>query len=528
MQRHLYRSHIIYIMSKKITKALAAVVLLVILGYFGGTWYTGTQVDEQIVQRTQTINAQLRHNGLPVQISTEKKDSGLFTSSYILSLRIDGAGQSHTLNFDVEIEHGPLPLSRLQQGKLQPVQAFSRVALINDEKTANLFELSQGRPPLDLTLTTRLDGSTHYEGNLAPLSFNNSRDGQLHFDGLSFSGTLDASNRLAQFSGNMPLLQVSPPPNENGTSTLIFRDMALSSHFDGRQTEASVLQQQSTLAELSLANEQTRFEIRDYRSDTESTAQNDALTAAQNTTLNSVRVNGIDLGKLQYGVTARGLDRAGVAQFMTQAWQLMLDNGRTGSQAVPQEKLMPLLASLDLMFSGEPTLTIGPMIWTLPEGQATATVDLSLNNPVPLLSQFGNDAFALLLNSLRSARVELQADDAMPPGAAKRLGQLRGSDQQSQATPAGQSDAQKLQNVIDILVKNKLLSRNQGHVGLSFHVEGEPSLAAASDIDMNGESFDTAGLVTTLRERATAAERQIRELTPAKQAPAPADAPAQD
>ncbi len=513
-------------MSKKISKALAAVVLLVILGYFGGTWYTGTKVDEQVVLRTQSINTQLRHNGLPVQISTEKKDSGLFSSSYVLTLRFDGAAQSHSLDFNVEIEHGPLPLSRLQQGKLEPVQALTRVALINNEKTASLFELSQGQPPLDLILTTRLDGATRYEGKLAALSFNNSKDGQLHFDGMSFSGSFDASNRLAQFSGKMPLLQVSPPPGENGTSTLVFRELALSSHYDGRQPDAVVLQQQSTLAELSLASDQARFEVRDYRSDTDTSSKNNVLTAGQNTTLNSVRVNDIDLGKLQYGLTARGLDRAGAIQFMSQAWQLLLDNGRTGEQTVPQEKLMPLLASLDLMFSGKPELTVGPIIWTLPEGQAKATADVALNNPVPLLSQYGNDAFALLLNAVRSARIELHADDDMPPAAASRVGQLRAGSPQAPAS--GQTDARKLGTVIDILVKNKLLSRSNGQVGLTFDIEGEPSLAAASEINMNGESFDTASLVSTLRERATAAERQIRELTPPEQPHAPVEEPQQD
>lgn len=65
--------HITNIMGKKITKTLAAVVLLVILGYFGGTWYSGTKVDEQVIRRTQDINAQLRSNGLPVQVTSEKK-----------------------------------------------------------------------------------------------------------------------------------------------------------------------------------------------------------------------------------------------------------------------------------------------------------------------------------------------------------------------------------------------------------------------------------------------------------------------
>ncbi len=511
-------------MGKKITKTLAAVVLLVILGYFGGTWYSGTKVDEQVIRRTQDINAQLRSNGLPVQVTSEKKDAGLFSSTYTLTLRLDNAGQSHSLDFNVQVEHGPLPLSRLQQGKLEPVRALSHVTLINNEKTARLFELSQGQPPLELLLTTHLDGQTRYRGRVASLAFNNIRDGQLHFDGMNFEGAVDATNRVAQFSGNMPLIQVTPPKTENGTSTLIFRDLAMSSHYDGRDTKNPLWRQQSTLAAFSLASDDARLEIDQYQTDSKADTQDSLLALQQNTVLNQVRVNGTDLGKLQYTVTASGLDRAGAMQFIAQAWQQLLNVGQPGDQAVPQQKWMALLTSLDLMLSGKPELTVGPITWTLPEGSAKASINVALNNPVPLLSRFGNDPYALLLNALRSVRMELQADQAMPQGAADRVSQLRSGAVASPGSTVEPTAAEKLDTIIDILVRNQLLYRKQDQIGLSLNIEGDPSLASAGAVDMNGEQYDLVGLVSAVQTRAAAAELQIRQLTP----PAPQDAPEQE
>lgn len=501
-------------MGKKITKALATVVLLVILGYFGGTWYAGTKVDEQVFRRTQDINAQLRSNGLPVQISTEKKDTGLFTSSYVLTLRMDNAGQSHSLDFNVEVEHGPLPLSRLQQGKLAPVQALSHVTLIKNDNTARLFDLSQNQPPLELLLTTALNGSTRYQGSLASLSFNNSRDGQLHFDGMTFEGTVDATHRLADFAGNMPLMQVTPPKNENGTSTLIFRGMALSSHFDGRNADSPVLQQQSSLKELSLTSDKADLRIRDYQSGMKTDTQDNLLSLQQNTALNAIRINNIDFGKLEYGFAAAGLDRAGATQFMTQTWQMLFNASQSGNQKVSQQQWVPLLASLDRMLSGKPTITVGPIVWSLPEGAAKASAKVALNNPVPLLSKLGNDPFALLINTLRSVHIELDADQAMPQGAVRRFTRLTPANPGAPASTAEPTAAEKLNTIIDILVKNQLLSRKQGHVSLSVAIDGDPSLATAGNISMNGETLDPAGFVGTIQERAAAAELQIRQLTP--------------
>ncbi|MGX9933982.1 YdgA family protein [Advenella kashmirensis] len=519
--------HITNIMGKKITKTLAAVVLLVILGYFGGTWYSGTKVDEQVIRRTQDINAQLRSSGLPVQVTSEKKDAGLFSSTYTLTLRIDNAGQSHSLDFNVQVEHGPLPLSRLQQGKLEPVRALSHVTLINNEKTSRLFELSQGQPPLELLLTTHLDGQTRYRGRVASLAFNNTRDGQLHFDGMAFEGTVDATNQVARFSGNMPLIQVTPPTTENATSTLIFRDLAMSSHYDGRDTENPLWRQQSTLAAFSLASDNAKLEIDQYQTDSKADTQDSLLALQQNTVLNQVRINGTDLGKLQYTVAASGLDRAGAMQFITQAWQQLLNAGQRSDQTVPQQQQMALLASLDQMLSGKPELTVGPITWTLPEGSATASINMALNNPVPLLSQLGNDPYALLLNALRSVRVQLQADQAIPQGAADRISQLGAGALPSPGSTTEPTAAEKLDTIIDILVRNQLLYRKQDLIGLNVNIEGNPSLASAGAVEMNGEQYDPVGFVSALQTRAAAAELQIRQLTPPPP-PASQQAPEQE
>lgn len=150
---------------------------------------------------------------------------------------------------------------------------------------------------------------------------------------------------------------------------------------------------------------------------------------------------------------------------------------------------------------------------------------MALNNPVPLLSQFGNDPYALLLNALRSVRIQMQADQAMPQGAADRVSQLGSGALPSPGSTTEPTTAEKLDTIIDILVRNQLLYRKQDQIGLSLNINGDPSLASAGAVEMNGEQYDPVGFVSAVQTRAAAAELQIRQLTPP---PVQQDAPGQD
>ncbi len=300
----------------------------------------------------------------------------------------------------------------------------------------------------------------------------------------------------------------------------------MSSQYDGRNTETALWQQQSTLAGLSLTSENAQLEIEQYQTDAKAQPRDDLLALQQNTVLNRVRVNGVDLGKLQYAVAATRLDRAGAMQFMTQLWQQLARTPESGGSSEPQPQWMPLLASLDLMLSNRPELTLGPVIWTLPEGAAKASINLSINNPVPLLSQLGNDPYALLLNTLRAIRIELDAHKAMPQGVADRFAQLRSPPAVSPEAGKRSASAENLDAIINILVSNQLLFSKQEHIGLSVSLDGDPSLVSAGDIKMNGEQFDPVEFVSAIQTRAAAAEQQIRQLTP-QQPVAPED-PSQD
>src|SRR5690606_35762944 len=99
---------------------------------------------------------------------------------------------------------------------------------------------------------------------------------------------------------------------------------AMSSHYDDRNSDTPLWQQQTALASLSLANEHATLDIEQYQTNTNANAQASELTLQQNTELNRLRVNGVDLGKLHYALTASGLNRVGALQLFTQVWQQLL------------------------------------------------------------------------------------------------------------------------------------------------------------------------------------------------------------
>ncbi len=493
-------------------KALAAIVLLVILGFFATTWYSSTKVDEQVTQRTEHINATLRDNDLPAQISTEKKDAGLFSTHYIVSLHIDSGKQSHVLDFDVVVEHGPLPLTRLQQGKLKPVQALSHITLIKNEHTAGLFKLSQDQTPLQMQLLTDFGGNTNYKGNLTSLSHNDDK-GQLHFDGMTFEGTVNEATTLAEFSGVMPLLQFTLPKDKDGTGTVLFRDMKISSVYDNRDTANPVSNQQSSMAEFSLTNDTVNVQARDYQNSLSADTKNEQTTISSDTKWNALRINSVDLGSLQYGLSAEKLNPAATKQFFDASWQVLLGNIGLGDRDSEHMASLSMATALSQMFSGHPDITVGPILWTLPEGAAKASVKLGLNNPLPLLSKYLDSKVDLLVRTLRSVNIEFDADQAMPAEAARHLAKLASGSATGDKDLSADETAKKMTRIINILVDNKLLAQKDGHIALTANVSGEKSLLDAKQVEMNGESFEIDKFVQTLQERAAAAEQQIGELS---------------
>ena len=491
-------------MAKKITKSLVAVVLLLILGYLGSTWYAGQQAEEEIEQRSRQINTLLKGKGLPIDVTIDKQNAGLFTSQYLLTLRINGKTRQEAVSFQIDVEHGPLPLSRLQAGKLEPVRALSRVTLVQDQANRKLFELSKGQPPLDLVLVRHYDHSTSYSGSLASLSFSHDNDAQLHFDGARFEGRIGPGGQAATLTAHLPLLQISPPKRQDKPlENISLRDLTLSTQYDTAKDVEQAYSRHVKIKNIIFAAKDTNVQIADYLSET--TTHNDGtfVNLTQQDTIRELLINGVNMGQMQYGSRLDRLSPATLTHLGEQVTALLTRIVQAKKFEPDFTDIMPLTASISALFTTHPEYTFGPIKWTLPEGTTQLSVKLGLNDPLPLAIRYGKDPQALILRTLRSIDVELDASEPMLRSITQKISQLAG--ETTSADPAAE-----LAMVIDTLVKHKLLAREQDHVRLSVHARGGNSLADTKTVDMNGESQPLEVFIDQVRQRAADAEADIK------------------
>lgn len=104
--------------------------------WLGGTWYTGSKIEEQYLKQIDDINQQ----GW-IKIDDVQLERHFFFSDLQYQLNID----EYSYPIQTKIYHGPLPLNKLSQFKLLPVMASSESTLQTDNQNKNLpFYLKNG------------------------------------------------------------------------------------------------------------------------------------------------------------------------------------------------------------------------------------------------------------------------------------------------------------------------------------------------------------------------------------------------
>lgn len=110
--------------------------------------------------------------------------------------------------FDVDVEHGPLPITMLMHGNVIPALAAAKVNLVNNELTQPLFIAAKNKSPVEATLRFAFGGSFSTTLDVAPAEYGKFSfgEGQFTFNGDSSSlSNLDIEGKVEDI-----VLQLSP------------------------------------------------------------------------------------------------------------------------------------------------------------------------------------------------------------------------------------------------------------------------------------------------------------------------------
>lgn len=203
-------------MNKSVSIAAGVIVVVGALAT-GGAWYTGTRLEDvlrdSIQQANQELATSLNGSQSSMVLEMVSFDRRVFSSTahyrvVIHDKNVSSDGKDAEFLFVDNIEHGPLPFSRLKSFKLLPVMAQSNFAMEKSPSAEKWFAMSKDASPVTGYASVGYDRSTAGSLLLAPLEMNDT-DGKFTFSGLNLDVEASADAEKLKLTGRMENLQLN-------------------------------------------------------------------------------------------------------------------------------------------------------------------------------------------------------------------------------------------------------------------------------------------------------------------------------
>ncbi|HHB2154354.1 TPA: DUF945 family protein [Escherichia albertii] len=176
-----------------IRKLIVGSVIAVVVILCGGTWFSGMKTQNSVEQFINGFNKANKNNNGAHNMTLSRKDykRGFFSSSFQVALTFNNGitdseikpGQKIIL--DINVDHGPFPLSQLSKGNIKPTMATAKVSLAKSDLTQSYYTATKGKIPLTADIVAAFGGALTTEVNITPAKFQDIsyEDGKFMFRG---------------------------------------------------------------------------------------------------------------------------------------------------------------------------------------------------------------------------------------------------------------------------------------------------------------------------------------------------------
>ncbi|WP_113650619.1 DUF945 family protein [Escherichia albertii] len=176
-----------------IRKLIVGSVIAVVVILCGGTWFSGMKTQTSVEQFINGFNKANKNNNGAHNMTLSRKDykRGFFSSSFQVALTFNNGitdseikpGQKIIL--DINVDHGPFPLSQLSKGNIKPTMATAKVSLAKSDLTQSYYTATKGKISLTADIVAAFGGALTTEVNITPAKFQDIsyEDGKFMFRG---------------------------------------------------------------------------------------------------------------------------------------------------------------------------------------------------------------------------------------------------------------------------------------------------------------------------------------------------------
>jgi len=480
-------------------KPLGVLVGIVVLAgalNTAGAWYTGTKLEGVIKTSLEQANLELASQleGSTTQATLElvSFDRHLYSSTaqYRLNIQDDSAESDEplTLLFVDNIEHGPLPWSRIKTFKWMPVMATSNYALEKTPFTEKWFAAAKDQAPLQGQLTVDYNRAVEGHLQLLPLDMQLDEHSTLSFSGMTMEGQSDADGQHLKGRGYMDHLKIhaasldKPPVQIELNGLTVASDLNKSSYgFYLGQNVMSL-----TDGQMTYGARQSVINVKQFEYTGSASAKENLLSGRLAYTLGEIALDGKPVGSAQLVMTASHLDIPAMQSLM-QVYQTKLQSqvDDTLPQTPFTEAEQALIqADVEKLLAPKPQLAVEKLSLKTANGESQFSLSANLANP----ASFVQPPLELVQQLVTSLDAKLTLSKPMIADLTAVQAQLD-----------GETDSQAIAQVASM--NSEMVGMMAVQTGLA-KVDGDNIVAslnyAAGKVDLNGQVMPLEALINAM------------------------------
>jgi uncharacterized protein YdgA (DUF945 family) len=403
----------------KSASVLLGIVVVVGAISAGGAWYTGTKLEGVLQTAIADSNKQLQtalagSNGT-ASIELVSLDRGTFSSTARYRLKGEGemfGGEPVELLFVDNIEHGPLPFSRLMTLKWLPVMATSHTELERTPLTEKWFVAAKDKSPLKGVFNLGYDQSTNGTFELLPLDTKLDEQTQLIFSGLKIDVAASAQAEKIKADGYMDSFKLTTVAEDQTPVQVEFNGLTLASNLT--KSTYGYYKGDNTLL---LSNSKTTFGepksvlgLKNFEMKNNSSENGTSASGRADYKIGELSFNDKVIGSAQMAVSLKNLDIPATMSLM-QVYQAKLQPyEKAAAEAAEAGEPAPELnlteaeeaqvkADLEKLLAGAPQVALENLSFNTANGESRASLVVDLAKPQSMdlpPDELGRQLLALL------------------------------------------------------------------------------------------------------------------------------------
>jgi uncharacterized protein YdgA (DUF945 family) len=403
----------------KSASVLLGIVVVIGAVSAGGAWYTGTKLEGVLNTAIADSNKQMQtalagSNGT-ASIELVSLDRGTFSSTAHYRLKGEGemfGSEPVELLFVDNIEHGPLPFSRLMTLKWLPVMATSHTELERTPLTEKWFVAAKDKSPMKGVFNLGYDQSTNGTFELLPLDTKLDEQSQLIFSGLKIDVAASAQAQKIKADGYMDSFKLTTVAEDQTPMQVEFSGLTLASNLT-KSTYGYYMGDNTLLlsnSKTSFGEQKSVLGLKNFEMKNNSSENGTSASGRADYKIGELSFNDKVIGSAQMAVSLKNLDIPATMSLM-QVYQAKLQPyEKAAAEAAEAGEPTPELnlteaeeaqvkADLEKLLAGAPQVALENLSFNTANGESRASLVVDLAKPQSMdlpPDELGRQLLALL------------------------------------------------------------------------------------------------------------------------------------